>query len=148
MKKTIANPIFVLAVVLILLACASEVDLSNPQALMDEASDNGAFSHALEPLDINIAYSFFGLERDDYDMSLFYMSTASSEEFVFMQAVSASAYDAAVTAVERRLENQIRLYATYAPDEVTKLENARIHKNQSRRIIVYSVASDPDKLPF
>ena len=136
-------------ILLALAACASTVDLSDPRALMDGAASNGAFSNPLEPVsNMDVAYSLFGLDRARYGTSLFYMSTATSEAFVYMQASDSDAYNDAIVAIERRTESQKQLYASYAPEEVTKLENARILRDATNRIIVYVVADDYSKLTF
>ncbi len=112
------------------------------QALLD----SGAFSEALEELDLETALMFFWLNGDmaQYEGSKVYCSTGATSEAVavicFADAQQAAEVEAALNTW---VANQIEAEREYRPAEMEKLEHAIVQVRGNSALLV--VAADWDK---
>ncbi|MDR2530491.1 MAG: DUF4358 domain-containing protein [Oscillospiraceae bacterium] len=136
-----------LALILTLSSCAGKFD--DPQKIIDDALASGAFSETLEPVEnAELMYSNFGLNSSMVESAIFYMSSgATSETIVYLKAkASESMYSVALVAKARvvTLKNS---ESGYRPEEIPKLDNARVIEDSKSRVVILIVANDYSKLP-
>lgn len=74
-------------------------------------------------------------------------SGATANEIAVFECVDKTAAEAVKTGVEARIQDQIDSYATYIPEEVPKLEAAKVYvKNQFVAVCVSSDADQADEI--
>ncbi len=96
-----------------------------PQEAAQAVLDAGAFSEELEAVDADVAAALYALEPDSIAGTAAYLSTgATAEECTFLLATDGEAADAALTALQKRVEDQLAALADYQPGEIAKLEKA------------------------
>lgn len=118
---------------------ASAADVT--KAVLDEIPINSAFEKKPESLEDY----FDELDTDAIEDSSFYIcaSGAYPDEIAVFRFKSEDDAEAAVAAVNERLEYQKKTYKDYTPDEYYKLEDAVVE--QSGEWLLYIVTSDNSK---
>ena len=148
MKKTL---IFVLALSVLIICfagCSGSKKEIDTNALEKELVDSGLFFDKMSSVSGDMASGLFGIDESLLESSLLYFSTtATPEELAIFTAKDDASTKKIVEAVENRIENQKRSYASYAAEEVPKLENAVVKTHG--RYVIYIVADkidDADKI--
>jgi len=101
-----------------------------------------SYRDQLEELAPAVVYALLGLDRDDViEMKNYFSSTATAEEIVVLLAKDGEAVERLKRAFELRIEDQKRLYASYAPEEVDYLNGAVLEVKGD--YLVFCVAEDP-----
>jgi hypothetical protein len=137
-------------IILLFCACAQKNDWGGAEELLQKINSSGAYTEQLTALENpKFGFEFYGLEQNNFEEAMFCISTgATSEEFVYLKAADDSAFRDALAAAELRVKNQIEAFKNYNPAEVSKLQNAKIFKDESQKIVILCTASDYDKLPI
>jgi hypothetical protein len=122
---------FLLALVLLLgllAGCggkAVEIDLSS---LSEALLSSGAFTAVIEPVDSEIGCYLYGLETGDAcpaaEMVFFLSEGATANELALFKAKDKDSAAVLAKAVTDRLDYQKQSFESYAPAEVSKLEDA------------------------
>ncbi|SFO05304.1 protein of unknown function [Eubacterium pyruvativorans] len=86
---------------------------------------------------------FMGLNASHYDGFLYYRSREALgvDEVLVVKARQKSDLSAVEDAVEDRIDNQIRTYEGYGPEQVSRLQNAVVTKRGN--FLFYATAKDP-----
>lgn len=157
MKKIIIPAL--LSAIMLLSACGGNADTTTANG--GNASDAAAVTAS--PADITSAViaevpvsSGVAKTKDDvadyYDVDASTLANASfyicgsgayPDELAVLQFNDAAGAEAGKTALQTRLDSQIELYTTYTPDEMYKLEGAKVFT--SGNYAVYIALSDNDK---
>ncbi|MCI8869126.1 MAG: DUF4358 domain-containing protein [Lawsonibacter sp.] len=110
--------------------------------------DSGAFSEELEELDADILWPLYrledaGLSREQLDSARAFRSAgATCEEVAVLSFTDEKAAELAAGALKDYTAAQIDANRSYRPDEIPKLENARIDRRGSTLLLL--VAADQD----
>ena len=131
-------------------ACVSSGAKASPQtpvftldvsAFGDALFTDLDFRDQLEELDPLIVYTLLGIDGDHVAAQKnFFSSGATAEEILVFQAVDQEAMHALKKAIEARIEDQKRVYVSYAPEEVIYLKGAVLEERGD--YLVYCVAAD------
>lgn len=128
-----------------LAGCAGKSEPFDPaettRALLDEP---GVFSETLEEMDRDIFLALYDLEEDTLTAGAVYGSTgATAEEVAVFVFADEDAAEAALGKLQERLEDQRESNVDYRPDEMPKLDAARIQRRGAS--VLYLVAADREK---
>ena len=93
--------------------------------------------------DIPDFYSNIDLSQIESAAFVICASGAYPDEIAVMKCTDSSAAAAVKSALEKRLEDQTELYSTYTPDEMYKLENAKVYTTGNYAVFI--AVSDNDK---
>ncbi len=153
MKKIL--PGCALALAMLLGGCAG--DAANtapptetvPYAAADAGAliDAGAFEGEMEEVDAYVVSMLYGIDEESIQECACYMAldtSVSADEVAVLVMADEEAAQAAVTACQERVEDQIGQCRDYCPDQVPKLEDAVILRRGST--VLFAVG-DPDALP-
>ncbi len=113
------------------------------QVLLDE----GLFEGDMAPVEQRLVAVIYGIDEDAIRECACYMAanTASSaDEVTILVLTDEKAAQAAEEACRKRVENQIRDVASYAPGAVPRLEAAVIRRSGSTVLLA---VGDPEALP-
>lgn len=147
MKKYLSMALAVLMLILSLTACggkskevtASAADLAKQ---LSETVSDGTLSS--EPVVSNILSSTYFVDMEQIEDSAAYMSTGATACEVAVIKCKDSSYTSEVEDLfKSRVEKQSELFASYAPEEVTKLDAAII--KTSGNYVVLCVTDDTSK---
>lgn len=97
----------------------------------DALLDAGVFSGEMEEVDGAVAATIYGIDPDTVSEAVCYMAinaSVSADELSIFILTDESAAEAAESACQLRIDNQIESYTTYCPDQVPKLESAVISR--------------------
>ena len=125
--KRIMTAFLVCVLVLSLTACgsgkskAAEVDMD---ALAADLLSSGGFTDSLNQPADGVAERLYDLGEGDASQVLLYTGTGSTAEELFLAKAGGADAAALRAACEKRVENQIKVFQNYAPEEVAKLEAA------------------------
>lgn len=101
------------------------------------------YEEELVALAPEVFYNLFGIEEADVAEQYNYFSGgATSEEIVVMKATSAEALDRLAEAARNRIVYQKEIYASYDPEEVTRLEAAVLIAEDDCLFLCISSESD------
>ena len=109
-----------------------------------EILDSGAFTDELEELDCDTAWALYGLEgaglaRDQLTDGVIRRSAgATCEELALLIFSDSAGADAAVSALETYLQDQIDSNRDYRPAEIPKLEDAFLQAEGDTVLMVVS----------
>lgn len=142
--------LFVLAACMVfgvLSGCAGEAkpveyDLD---ALSEALYQSGAFSDFLSPVSKDIAATFYGFADAEVTESVLLCSSmATTEEIGLFKCADEAAAEKLLAAAKTRAQTQSDIYASYAPAEPPKLEDAIIKREGN--YVFYIVAVDYTKV--
>ena len=147
MKKLI--PLLLALCCLMLCACTSKpkekAPLPEPEALAGELLASGAFSEDLTLAEDDVGRFLYALESLDAPGLRFYFSSgAVAEEIAILPCADEANAQTAFSECSGRLENLIKLFTEYKPEEVPKLEKALVLR--SGNTVVFCVAADAEKV--
>jgi len=134
---------------ILLLGCAKKLDWSNTDTLIQQTLNSGAFSEPLNKISQKYGFEYYTLNSENYKDAIFYFSSgATAEEFVYLRAQDEQSFNDAIKAAEMRIAEQSISFSYYIPGEVSKLDNAKIFRDNKKLIVIICVANDYDKLPL
>ena len=151
MKKLLTS---CMAIVLLcsLCACGGEETEGFTTKLVDELMEQGAFSESLETLDADTAFMLYqfadyGLEREMMtDCAVLRSSGATCEEAAVLIWKDSDTAKLALQGLNDYMEDQIVSNESYRPNEIPKLEEARIETKKNTLLLVvandYAVVSE------
>ena len=135
-----------LALAVLLAACSASgraYTTADAQALIDA----GAFDGEMEQVDEYTVALLYGIEEESITDCASYMainSSVSADEVTVLVLADEGAAQAAETACQERVEDQIASYRTYGPDQVPRLEEAVISRRGNTVLLAVGA---PDRLP-
>ncbi|MDR0469207.1 MAG: DUF4358 domain-containing protein, partial [Peptococcaceae bacterium] len=101
------------------------------------------FRDQLEELPPAVVCTLLGIDGDAVlEQKNYFSSGATAEEFIVFHAASSEAFRAIKAAVETRITDQMDIYASYAPEEVSYLKGAVLA--EKGEYLVYCVSADSD----
>ncbi|MEA4893052.1 MAG: DUF4358 domain-containing protein [Peptococcaceae bacterium] len=118
----------------------TQIDLSSvTERLLTEVP----YEEELVPVAPEVFFDLFGVAEEDVAEQYNYFSGgATAEEIVVMKAVGREALDRLVKAAENRIAYQKDIYASYAPEEVVRLNNAVLLTEGDSLFLCISADSD------
>lgn len=143
MKKWIARCLLAAGLCLL---CACGQTAGYTTGLLDLVKEAGAFSEELEVLDPETAFLVYrlgdyGLEQEDMiGCAALRSSGATCEEGVVLVWTSVEQAEKALSALSDYVQGQIEANENYRPDEIPKLEDARLEQLGNSAILI--VAED------
>lgn len=146
MKKLI--PLLLALCCLLLCACASapkeKEPVPEPEALVRELLASGAFSEDLALAEDDVGRFLYALEDlNAPGLRFCFSSGAVAEEIAVLPCADEAGAQTAKAECGNRLDNLVKLYTQYKPEEVPKLEKAMIL--QRGNTVVFCVAADEKK---
>ena len=146
MKKTLVLSLILLLALSIFAGCGGTKTVEfDPQAAADALHDAKAFSDILSPVQSNVAAMLYNMDAESIaDCSVYCSTGATAEEIAVFRCKDDAAASALVQNARQRLQSQKDAYASYAPQEVPKLENALLRTSGAYVICV--VANDYDAI--
>ena len=124
--------VFAAAVCLLLAGCGSSGGAAAEAYTKEQATeilDSGIFTYELDEYDYNLAWDIYGLESASLtqeqlvDGVLWNSSGADCEQLALLIFSDSEGAEAAVSAMETYLQNQIESNRDYRPAEIPKLED-------------------------
>lgn len=113
---------------------------SDAQALLDA---QGVFSAPMTAIDGDVACALYGIDEDTVTGAAAYSATATSaEELVIFAFDSEDAAQAAAKLLQTRIEDRTEELRDYLPDELPKLEKARVEQRGATALLL--VCADYD----
>ena len=141
----------VLMPVILLTGCGSDTDTNNPNvdvqpteivnAVLTEVSIASGLEKSKD--DIPDFYSDIDLSQVESAAFVICASGAYPDEIAVMKCTDSSAAAAVKSEFEKRLASQTELYSTYTPDEMYKLDTAKIYTTGNYAIFL--AVSDNDR---
>ncbi len=113
------------------------------QALADELNKEAVTSEELSATADTMIASISNIPADDYAAGARYASGSTASEITVIECKEASQADAVKEILEKHVSSQKDLYASYAPDEVTKLDAAVV--KAAGKYVVLAVVDDAKK---
>ena len=140
--------LFVLPVML-LTACGESQPAKTPEpkdvtaAILAEIEINSA----VEKTKDNIADYYTDLDVSKVESASFYIcgSAATPDEIAVIKMTDSADVSAAKASLQNRLDKQIELYSTYTPDEMYKLEGAKVYTTGNYAILLACADNDKAK---
>lgn len=141
MKKVFAIITALILSMAVLTACG-ETKTIDVKAAADALKNNITYEDELNVLSAEMLLSTYtDLDTEDVAAAQVYTSsTATAEEIAVFEAKDAAAADRIEQVMQNRIDSQKELYASYAPDEVKRLEGAVLTKKGN--YVVLCVAGD------
>lgn len=142
MKKFTAVALCCFMLFMVLTGCG----VSNKSLDMDSFSKDvlskGSFNDELIQLPDNVVSDYYDLSFDGLEEYCVYASSSSAtaSEFAIFKCSGDKALNAAKTAVEERISDQITNYENYRPDEKFRLDNALVVTNGN--YLLFAVSDD------
>ena len=134
-----------LTLCLALTACGGDSGGSQTAGAFDPAAtaqallDSGAFSDALEEVDVSVAATLYGVDEADITDGKVYMSlSAGAEEIAVLVMANETSATAAMDGLEKRVADQKAALESYQPDEVAKLDSAILGLGPGDLVLVAS----------
>ena len=98
----------------------------------------------LEELAPSVVYTLLGIEEGDVlELKNYFSSGATAEEILVIKAKDQDALARLRFLIDTRVQDQMDIYVSYAPEEVEYLKAAVIDSKED--YLVYCVSSSPDK---
>jgi hypothetical protein len=144
--KSLFPGVLLLALLISLLSgCgSSSTGELDTEAMTSALLSSGAFSDLLNPVDAKIAGLLYGYAAGDVSSVSVYCGTgATAEEIAVFKAVDPAAAKRLKEAAERRVTDQKKAFADYAPGEIPKLDHADIR--EKGLFVVMVVSADEKK---
>ena len=136
MKKILTGILAFILSVMCLTGCGGkEIDINTAS---NTILSGVTFAEDLQPASENIALKRLGVNAADVESSVAYVSTnAVVDEFAIIKSANTENVEAAIRA---HIDSQSATYASYAPDEVAKLDGAIVKVVGD--CVIYVVSSD------
>lgn len=136
MKKILTGiSAFILSVMCLTGCGGKEIDINTAS---NTILSGVTFAEDLQPASENIALKRLGVNAADVESSVAYVSTnAVVDEFAIIKSTNTENVEAAIRA---HIDSQSATYASYAPDEVAKLDNAIVKVVDD--YVIYVVSED------
>lgn len=109
--------------------------------------DSGVFNGDMAEIDLDTVAMLYDIDRDSIQSGVSYLATNSSvsaDELTILILTDEAAAQAAETACEKRLDNQLKTYQDYAPVAVPRLEGGVIRRVDNTVLLA---VGDPSQLP-
>lgn len=143
----LVGKIIFVAVLIIFLALvysmqdADDVSLSQIDNALQEQTDISDMQKCTD----RQLMQFIGLDASSYDSYIYYKSKAAlgADELLIVKAKNKSDLDGVQDAVETRIDNQIKTFEGYGPEQVAMLKNAVIEKRGN--YLFYCTADNPQE---
>ena len=144
MKKLLILSLAFLIMLLSFVGCGGQKTVEfDPQAAADALLASEAFSDILSPIQPAVAAMLYNVSAESIDTCSVCCSTgATAEEIALFRCVDEPSAAALKEAVEQHVQAQKDAYASYAPLEIPKLDNALLRS--SGVYVVCVVAADSD----
>lgn len=114
-----------------------------PVSRIDDAFRSKTKIETMQKCNSRRLMQFMGLNASHYDGFLYYRSREALgvDEVLVVKVRQKSDLSAVEDAVEDRIDNQIRTYEGYGPEQVSRLQNAVVTKRGN--YLFYATAKDP-----
>lgn len=109
--------------------------------------DSGVFNGEMAEIDLDTAAMLYGIDRDTVEGGVSYLASnasVSADELTILILQDEEAAQAAETACEKRLDNQLKTYQDYGPAAIPRLESAVIRRAGNTVLLA---VGDPSTLP-
>ncbi len=134
----------VLAATALLAGCAQKTVTLDIQEAADSLKAQAGVNDSLTLLTDSLFDSLYGIAGEDVKGKVVYTSAeATADEVAVIEATDADAAARVKEAVETRVADQKDTFESYAPEEVTKLDNAVIEV--AGNYVLFCVSGDADK---
>lgn len=101
--------------------------------------EKGGFTASLNEVDSSLMQQLYGLDPELFDEQAIFASTGNSAEEIILLHVKDEDSQATVKeALDNHLANQIAILKDYLPDEIAKLESAKVQQNGDYFAVVVS----------
>lgn len=144
LKKLIAA---MLAPVILLAGCGTDKPIADvpPTEIVNAVLAEVPITSAIEKSksDIHDFYSDIDVSQVESAAFVICASGAYPDELAVMKCTDSAAADAVKAAFEKRLASRTELFSTYTPDEMYKLETAKIYT--SGNYAIFLAVSDNDR---
>ena len=149
MNKKLSSVLFAILLLLGLMSGCSAANSGDKEydldTLANDISETGAFSDILSEVTPDIAKNVYGYENDDVSESRLLCSTgATTEEIGLFKCKDDDAATRVETLAKERIQTQKNIYESYAPAEITKLNDAIVAKKG--QYVFYVVSTDSSKV--
>lgn len=134
-----------LTLCLALTACGGDSGGSQTAGAFDPAAtaqallDSGAFSDALEEVDVSVAATLYGVDEADITDGKVYMSLSAGAEEIAVLVMANETAAAAMDGLEKRVADQKAALESYQPDEVSKLDGAILEQRGNSVLLAVCV---------
>lgn len=119
--------IFLAAISMLSFFGCEKAKIFDANILADTLNSNLEFGEALEKTDSEIAYSIYGIDPAlCNDAAVYLGSGATADEIAVFSCVDNAAVKKVVEAANNRLDYLHEGYSSYGPDEVPKIEGAKV----------------------
>ena len=100
-----------------------DVDLSEVNKALKKNTDITSVMKKMNNRDL---MQFINIDANDYDQVLYYRNTTALavDELLIVKSDNNDSLDAAATAVEERIDSQLKVYDSYGPEQCALLKNA------------------------
>lgn len=120
-----------------------DVKYFDMQKLADQLQEELGFE-ALIKAEEDVVFDLYPLEKEDVDAYLVYVSSgATTEEIAIFKAREKDKVEDMMASIQTRIADQEESFATYRPEELTRLENKRIE--QRGQYVILCISNNPDK---
>lgn len=109
--------------------------------------DSGVFNGEMAEIDLDTVAMLYGIDRDTVEGGVSYLASnasVSADELTILILQDEEAAQAAETACEKRLDNQLKTYQDYGPAAIPRLESAVIRRAGNTVLLA---VGDPSTLP-
>ena len=132
MKKHI-KLFVILAAILLLVSCGKKDEIINAE-LSRALSENASFDERLTQIDTDTAEKRYMLNSKDYNEITAYTGTASvCDEYVIIKT---SNPEGVAEKLKKYIESKKKIYESYRPNEVYKLDNAVIEQYKDAVVMI------------
>lgn len=130
MLISIASIVILAAFLVVVFSAANarDVDLGEVETALKE---NTNITKVMKKMDDRDLMQFIKLDANDYDQVLYYRKTTALavDEFLIVKSDNIDDLDAAASAVEARIDSELKVYESYGPEQCALLKNAiRVRK--------------------
>lgn len=119
-----------------------DVDLSEVNKALKKNTDITSVMKKMSNRDL---MHFINIDANDYDQVLYYRNTTALavDELLIVKSNNNDSLDAAATAVEERIDSQLKVYDSYGPEQCALLNNAI--KVKKGKYYYYCTAENAEK---
>lgn len=133
LTKSILLTFLVAALLLGLIACSGKSNKYTALTAKEFANlllEEGGFTASLSEVDSSLMQQLYGLDPELFGDNVIFASAGNSaEEIILLQVKDSASQDTVKEALNNHLANQIAVLKDYLPDEMPKLESAKVQQN-------------------